>query len=219
MASLPQFDMSGKKVGDFEIDADQISATINKQLLHDCVVMYQANLRQGSQKTKSRAEVAGTTKKMYRQKGTGNARAGSRRSGVRVGGGHIFAINNRDYYYRLPKKAIRKATKMAVASKINSGQVIVVDGLRCDEVKTKLVDQLLGGIGKVKSTLLVTAQHSPNVYKSARNIPGVAVLSVTDINALAVLKPQKVVFCKEALTAFRDKAVEEASAAKETVAS
>jgi len=219
MASLPQFDMSGKKVGDFEIDADQISATINKQLLHDCVVMYQANLRQGSQKTKSRAEVAGTTKKMYRQKGTGNARAGSRRSGVRVGGGHIFAINNRDYYYRLPKKAIRLATKMAVASKIKSDQVVVVDGLKCDEIKTKVVDGLLNGVGKVKSTLIVTAEHSANVYKSARNIPGVSVLPVADLNALAVLKPQKVVFCKSALEAFRDKAAAEAAAKKEAATS
>ncbi len=91
MASLPIFDRSGAEVGKYEIDPAQLAPRISKQLLHDAVVMYQTNLRQGSAKTKTRAEVAGTTRKMYRQKGTGNARAGSRRSGIRRGGGHIHA--------------------------------------------------------------------------------------------------------------------------------
>ena len=96
MASLPVYDSSGKEIGKYEIDPTEIASSINKQLLHDVVVMYQASARQGSHKTKSRAEVAGNKKKMYRQKGTGNARAGSRRSNIRRGGGHAFAIRNRD---------------------------------------------------------------------------------------------------------------------------
>src|SRR5690606_41213846 len=96
MASLPIYDRSGSEVGRYEIDPTELAPRINKQLLHDVVVMYQANRRQGSFKTKSRAEVAGSTKKMYRQKGTGNARAGSRRSGLRRGGAHIVAENPRD---------------------------------------------------------------------------------------------------------------------------
>ena len=100
MASLPVYDSAGKEVGKYEISPEDISATINKQLLHDVVVMYQASARQGTHKTKSRAEVAGSGKKMYRQKGTGNARAGSRFSNIRRGGGHAFARRNRDYSTR-----------------------------------------------------------------------------------------------------------------------
>src|SRR6056297_1541569 len=104
MVSLTVYNRTGGEVGSVEVDVDAIASVINKQLLHDAVVMYQANQRQGTHRTKSRAEVSGSTKKMYRQKGTGNARAGSKRSGVRRGGGHIFARRNRDYSYRMPKK-------------------------------------------------------------------------------------------------------------------
>ena len=107
-----------RKSGTYEIDPTLLAPHINKQLLHDVVVMYQSNQRLGTAKTKSRAEVAGSTKKMYRQKGTGNARAGSRRSGVRRGGGHIFAKRPRDWSYRLPRKAVQLATRMAMAAKI-----------------------------------------------------------------------------------------------------
>src|SRR4051794_26515975 len=110
MASLPIFDRTGKEVGKYEIDPSEIAPRISKQLLHDVVVMYQCNLRQGTVRTKTRSEVAGSTKKMYRQKGTGNARAGSRSSGIRRGGGHIHALLPRDYSYRLPRKAIQIAT-------------------------------------------------------------------------------------------------------------
>ena len=107
MTTLPVFDRTGAEVGKYEIDPAELAPRISKQLLHDAVVMYQANLRQGSAKTKSRGEVAGTTKKMYRQKGTGNARAGSRRTNIRRGGGHTFAKRPRDFGYRLPRKALR----------------------------------------------------------------------------------------------------------------
>ena len=116
MASLTIFDSSGKNVGKYDLDWTELVPRINKQLLHDVVVMYQSNLRLGTARTRSRAEVAGSTKKMYRQKGTGNARAGSRRSGIRRGGGHIFAKRPRDWTYRLPRKAVQLATRMALAS-------------------------------------------------------------------------------------------------------
>ena len=118
MATIPIRDRSGKEVGAYEVDPAEFAATINRQLLHDAVVMYQANLRQGSHKTKTRGEVSGSTRKLYRQKGTGNARMGTRRSGTRRGGGHIHAKNNRDYSYRLTKKALRRATQMAMAAKM-----------------------------------------------------------------------------------------------------
>ena len=116
MANLTVYDRTGKEVGNYEIAPEDLAPRINRQLLHDVVVMYQANKRQGSHRTKSRGEVAGTTQKMYRQKGTGNARAGSKRSGIRRGGGHIFAKRPRDYSYRLPRKATQLATRMALAN-------------------------------------------------------------------------------------------------------
>src|SRR5687768_15529908 len=121
MASLTLYNQKGDGIGKYEIDPDEIAPRINKQLLHDVVVMYQSNQRQGSAKTKSRSEVSGTTKKMYRQKGTGNARAGSRRSNIRRGGGRAFAKRPRDWSYRLPRKAVQAATRMAVATRIISG--------------------------------------------------------------------------------------------------
>ena len=137
MASLPIYDRSGAEVGKYEVDPAELAPRISKQLMHDVVVMYQANLRLGTVKTKGRSEVAGTTKKMYRQKGTGNARAGSRRSGIRRGGGDIHPRVPRDWSYRLTKKAIRLATRMAVASKITENQVMLIDKLSFAQPKTK----------------------------------------------------------------------------------
>ena len=109
MVQLPVYNAAGETVGTYDIDADELAPRINKQLLHDAVVMYQASQRQGSFRTKSRARVAGSTQKMFRQKGTGRARAGSSRTNVRRGGGMAFAKENRDFSYRLPKKALRTA--------------------------------------------------------------------------------------------------------------
>ena len=205
MASLPVFDVSGKEIGKYEIDPADIAATINRQLLHDVVVMYQANARQGSHKTKSRSEVAGNRKKMYKQKGTGNARAGSRASNIRRGGGHAFAIRNRDYSYRLPRKAIRLATRMALAGKIQDEQVLVLDDLKMDAPKTSVVAKMLKGMGlEGKTTLLATAEHSPNVYKSARNVQGVEVLTAADLNALAILRPHRMVIEKSAIELLKN---------------
>lgn len=210
MASLTVYDQKGGEVGKMEIDPADIAPRISKQLLHDAVVMYQANLRQGSHKTKSRAEVAGTSKKMYRQKGTGNARAGSKQSGVRRGGGHIFARRNRDYSYRMPKKAIRLATRMAIASKIQDGEVVVVDELAFDKPATRDMASLLKAVGlNGVSTLITTEENNTNAYKSSRNIPGVSILPVADLNALSVLKPRRMLVTKAALEAIKKKAADE----------
>jgi len=122
MVKLPVYDLSGKQVGDYDIDPSAIAPKVNKQLLHDAVVMYLANNRQGSNKTKTRGEVSGSTKKMYRQKGTGNARMGAKRTPVRRGGGHANARQPRSYYYRLPRKAVQAATRMALAAKLGSAE-------------------------------------------------------------------------------------------------
>ncbi len=212
MVSLPVYNRNGEEVGAYEIDPAELAPRISKQLLHDVVVMYQANQRQGSTKTKSRGEVAGSTKKMYRQKGTGNARAGQRRSGVRRGGGPIFARRPRDYSYRLPKKAIRLATRMAMASKIEDNQVVVIDQLAFDEPKTRQMAAILKAL-RIEGSLLVAVEaHDPNLFRSVRNIANVSVLPVADLNALEVLRPKRMLMTKAALDAFRGKVKQQTQA-------
>jgi len=207
MASLPVYDIAGAQVGSYEIDPADIAPTINKQLLHDVVVMYQASRRQGTHKTKGRSEVAGSKKKMYRQKGTGNARAGMRRTNIRRGGGHAFARSNRDYSYRLPRKAVRLATRMAIAGKIQGSEVKILDGLSMDAPKTSVIAKMLKGVGlEGKRALLATAGHAPVVYRSARNIQGVSVMQVSDLNALAVLEPHCLLLTREAMDWIKENA-------------
>ena len=207
MAKLKVFDRSGAEVGTYDIDPAELAPRINKQLLHDVVVMYQANTRQGSAKTKSRAEVAGSTRKMYRQKGTGNSRAGSRRSGIRRGGGHIFAKQPRNFGYRLPHKAVKTATRMAIASKIIDEQIVVIDDLSFDAPRTKEMASILAALGLADvTTHVTTAEHDSNVYLSARNIDRVTVSEVSGLNALNVLKPRHLLVTRAALDAIRKQA-------------
>ena len=206
MATLPVYNQSGKKVGKYEIDPAELAPRINRQLLHDAVVMYQANQRMGSRKTKTRGEAAGSTKKMYRQKGTGNARAGSRRSGIRRGGGHIHALRPKNFHYRLPRKALQLATRMALAAKIQDDQVVVIDKLVFDEPKTREMAALLKAADCGETTVLIaTADFDQNVYRSARNIHGADVAPATQLNALALLKPRRLVFTKDALDGLRER--------------
>ena len=205
MATLPVYDESGSEVGTYEIDTAQIADRVNKQLLHDAVVMYQANQRQGSHCAKTRGEVSGSTKKMYRQKGTGNARAGSKRTNVRRGGGVARTIKPRDYSYRLNRKAIRLATRMAIRSKIDDGEVVVVDQLSFDEPKTSRMAGVLKSLGlNGVTTLVATAGLDGVVYKSGRNISGVSVQPVRELNALSVLKPKRVLVTREALDRIKE---------------
>jgi large subunit ribosomal protein L4 len=204
MASLPVYNRSGQEVGRYEIDPKELAPRINKQLLHDAVVMYQSNQRQGTFRTKARGEVAGSTKKMYRQKGTGNARAGSRRSGVRRGGGHIFAKRPRDFSYRLPRKALQTATRMAIASKIRDDQVVVIDELNFAQPKTREMNSILKALKLLgRTTLIATAAAEGNVFKSGRNIDGVNVLPVGELNAYSVLRPHRMLITRAALDAIR----------------
>lgn len=207
MATLSIFNAEGKKVGSYEIDPAELAPRVNKQLLHDAIVMYQANQRQGSHKTKTRGEVAATTKKMYRQKGTGNARAGSRASGIRRGGGHIFALRPRDYSYRLPRKALQLAMRMALAAKLRDDQIRLIDKLSFPEPKTREMATILKALGLADRSLLVaTAQYDQNVYRSARNIDGVSIASADELNALSVMQAQNLLLTPEAMDALKNKA-------------
>ena len=216
MPKLTVYDRKGKKVGTYNVEPTDFAPRINKQLLHDAIVMYQANRRQGSHQTKSRGMVAGSTKKMYRQKGTGNARAGSKRSGIRRGGGHIHRIHNRDYSYRLPRKALQQATRMALAAKVRDDELLVIDDLAFTEPRTKDMVAVLRhlDVPQGQSLLVTTAKYDANVYRSARNIAGVSVAPAAELNALGVLSSRRMLVTKAALDSLVEAAKKHNTAAE-----
>lgn len=206
MVSLPVYDRTGQQVGAYEIDPAELAPRISKQLLHDVVVMYQSNQRQGTAQSKGRGDVAGSTRKLYRQKGTGNARAGQRRTPIRRGGGHAFAKHPRDWYYRLPRRAVQLATRMALASRIADNEVKLIDELSFSEPKTREMARIFKALGIAGQSLLVAIeQYNVHAYKSARNIPKVSILPVAELNALEILRPRAVLMTRGALDAFRGK--------------
>ncbi|MFH1303112.1 MAG: 50S ribosomal protein L4 [Planctomycetota bacterium] len=200
MISVAIQDKAGKEVGKYEFDSTELASGVNRQLLHDVVVMYEANKRIGSSKTKSRGMVAGSTKKLFRQKGTGRARAGAIRTPVRRGGGHAFAKTPKDWSYRLPKKAVKLATRMAILSKFEDEQVTLIDELTMQTPKTREVAGVLSALGLSKISCLLTIDgHDPVVWKSARNIAGVQVSPAGDLNAYDILHQRQMVLTKSAL--------------------
>lgn len=230
MLTIPVFNRAGEKVGEESIDPADFGGEVNKQLLHDVVVMYLANRRVGTVNTRGRADVAGSGKKLFRQKGTGNARAGAKRTNKRKGGGVAFARRNRDYRYSMPKKAVRTALRMAILSKFQDGQALVVQGLGTTAVdakpKTKAVAQTLKLIAKPDlrdgenagetkaaahkrtvasgSVLIGLPGNDPVLFQSARNIEGVQVAPVGEFNTYDVLKQRYLILTPEALAALRD---------------
>jgi large subunit ribosomal protein L4 len=194
MISVSIQDMSGSQSGTYEFDPADLAVEVNRQLLHDAVVMYEANRRVGTVQTKSRGMVQGSTKKLYRQKGTGRARAGNARTPVRRGGGHAFGKKNRDYSYRMPRKSLRLAMKMALLTKFQDDQAVLLSGWDCSEPKTKVVAQSLSALGVASgSVLLATDGVDANLWRSARNIAGVRVLPAGDLNAWDLLRHRKLV--------------------------
>ncbi|TWT57104.1 50S ribosomal protein L4 [Thalassoglobus neptunius] len=203
--SAPVRDMSGGDLGVYEFDGADLADRISKQLLHDVVVMYEANRRQGTFRTKTRGEVSGNKKKMFRQKGTGNARMGTKRSPIRVGGGHAFAKRPRDFSYRLPKKAVRLATRMALLSKFQDSEATVVSGFQVESPRTKPIADMLRSLGVADSTvLLVIPEYNVDVWKSARNIPNLWVAPLKEMNAYSLLHQKKLVITQEAIDLARE---------------
>ena len=143
MIELQVYDKAGAETSSVKVDEEKLGGKIHLKLLHQAVVMYRANLRQGTASTKNRSQIVGSTRKLYRQKGTGHARAGSAKSPIRRGGGVAFGPKRRDFGYHMPKKALQLATRSALLGKLNDSQVKVVDSLSVDEVKTKQVAELL----------------------------------------------------------------------------
>lgn len=204
MITLPVVNPEGQQVSTVEIDPAEFGGQVNKQLLHDIVVMYQANQRVGTHSSKRRGEVVGSGKKLFRQKGTGNARVGARRTGKRRGGGATFGPKPRDYSYALPKKARRLATRMGLLSKFQDSEAVIVDGLSLAEPKTKQVTKLLTALGLAGETCLISTDGvDRNVYLSARNIEGVDILPAHQLNAFALLRHKRLLLTRQALESLR----------------
>lgn len=198
MIDVAVHNREGKEIESLQVDESAFGGTVRHPLLKQAIVMYHANKRVGTAATKSRGMVKGSTRKLFRQKGTGNARVGNARTGKRVGGGVTFAKVRRDFGKRMPKKQRRLATDSAILAKLQSGSVVVVDELKFDAPKTKDFSQVLGNL-KIERGCVVTLRESDeNVCKSARNIPRVAVMAVADLNAGDICNHQKVLFTKDA---------------------
>ncbi len=208
--SLDVVNGKGESVGKVEIDPAEFGGSVNRQLLHDVVLMHLANQRAGTHSTLRRGEVSGSTKKLFRQKGTGNARVGTRRTNKRKGGGTAKGPKPRDYEYHLPKKAVRVATRMAVLSKFQDKEAVILDELKLPEIKTKQVAGLLKALKLTgQSCLIGLAGHDPVVHKSARNIPGIEVAPASQFNAYTVLKQKRLLLTRDALEQLRKGKAEE----------
>ncbi len=191
-------------MGTVQVDPEEFGGTVNKQLLHDVVLMHLANQRAGTHSTLRRGEVAGSTKKLFRQKGTGNARVGPRRTNKRRGGGTAKGPKPRDYEYHMPKKAVRAATRMAILSKFQDNEALILDDLALGEIKTKQVAGILKALKLQGTTCLVgTKDYDKNLYLSARNIPEVKVLPASQFNAYTVLRQKRLLLTRAALDALR----------------
>ena len=203
MPTVGLFNIEGKKVGDIQLAESIFGVEINKNALHQVVVALLANKRQGTQSAKTRAEVSGGGIKPWRQKGTGRARQGSTRSPQWAHGGIVFAPKPRDYRISLPKSMRRVAFKSALSSKVAENEIIVIESLELEVPKTKEILKMLNAF-EAKKTLIVTAESNENVYKAARNIEGVAVLPVNNLNVYDILKYEKFIVTKDAVSKIEE---------------
>ncbi len=199
MPKLNILNVNGQNVGEIELLDSIFNIEVNEHVLYEVVKNQLANKRQGTQSAKTRAEVRGGGRKPWKQKGTGRARQGSIRSVQWVGGGIAFAPKPRDYRYTLPKKVRRLAMKSALTSKVQNGEMIVLDSLEMNAPKTKEFVQILKNINANKKALVVTAENNDNVIRSARNIQGVQTATVNTINVYDILKYDSFIITTDAV--------------------
>lgn len=192
------FNMSGSEVGNVDLNETIFGVEVNEHVMHQAIVQYLANQRQGTKSAKTRAEVRGGGRKPWKQKGTGRARQGSIRSPQWTGGGVVFAPKPRDFSFKLNKKVKRLALKSALTSRVNEGKFIVLDELKLNEIKTKEMQKVLDNL-KVNKGLVVIENGNKNVVLSTRNIPNVKTASVNTINVYDIIKYETFVVTKEAL--------------------
>ena len=199
MTKVSVLSQTGASVGEIELNDAIFGIEPNEAVLFDAVIAQRASLRQGNHKVKNRSEVAGGGRKPWRQKGTGRARQGSIRSPQWRGGGIVFGPTPRSYSFKLPKKVRRLALKSALSAKVVEQNFLVLDALQLDAPKTKDFKAILGNLNIAKKALFVTAEIDENVALSARNIPGITVLTASGINVLDLVGHEKVVFTKAAV--------------------
>lgn len=195
--------MSGSEVGSVELNENIFGVEVNEHVMHQAVVQYLANQRQGTKSAKTRTEVRGGGRKPWRQKGTGRARQGSIRSPQWTGGGVVFAPKPRDFSFKLNKKVKRLALKSALTTKVNNEKFVVVDELKLNEIKTKEMKKVLDSLN-VNKGLVVLEENNKNVLLSTRNIPNVKTAGVNTINVYDILKYESFVVTKEALAKIEE---------------
>ena len=198
MANVKVFNMSGSEVGSIELNDSIFAVEVNTHVMHQAVVQYLANKRQGTQSALTRAEVRGGGRKPWRQKGTGRARQGSTRSPQWTGGGVVFAPKPRDYSFKLNKKVKRLALKSALTTKVNDGKFVVVDEINLPEMKTKEMVKVLNNLN-VNKSLVVLEDANEKAVVAAKNFPTVKTASVSTINVYDILKYDSVVVTKAAV--------------------
>ncbi|MCI9188745.1 MAG: 50S ribosomal protein L4 [Lachnospiraceae bacterium] len=203
MASVAVYNMEGKEVGTIELNDAVFGVKVNEHLVHMAVVQHLANKRQGTQKAKTRGEVSGGGRKPWKQKGTGHARQGSTRSPQWTGGGMVFAPVPRDYSFKINKKEKRAALKSALTSKVQDSNLIVVDELKFNEIKTKNFVAVMNNL-KVEKGLVVIEGNDANVVLSARNLPAIDTIQADEINVYDIMKAKKVVLTKNAVAKIEE---------------
>ena len=199
MPNIDVVDMQGKKVGSMELSEEIFAAPVNVPAMHLVVRSILANMRQGTQSALSRGMVRGGGRKIYRQKGTGNARHHGNRAPQFRHGGVVFAPQPRDYVIKVPKKVRRLAMKSALTSKYNEGRIIVVDEIKLADTKTKLMAEVLKNLGAEKKALLVLAGKDESVIRASKNIPTVKDAYVNTINVYDLLNAEKIIVLKAAM--------------------
>jgi large subunit ribosomal protein L4 len=203
MPTVGVFNKEGNKVADMELNESVFAAEINEYALHQVVVALLANKRQGTQSAKTRSEVRGGGIKPWRQKGTGRARQGSIRSPQWIKGGIVFAPKPRDYRVSIPKSMRKVAMKSALTSKVQDNQMIVLDSLNFEAPKTKNIVEMLKAL-EANKALIITAESNEVVYKSARNIQGINVIPANNINVYDLLKYEKLIITKDAVSKIEE---------------
>ncbi len=202
MIEIPVLDIKGKNVGSERLDPALLGGRVRHDLLKQAVVTYRANLRQGTVVTKSRGQVRGSTRKLYRQKGTGRARAGNARTPTRVGGGRAFGKIVRDHSQKLPRKMRRLARDSAILAKAISGTTMIVDGIKLPKPKTSELAGILKATQVIRGALLAVATEDRSLLLSGRNIPNFEIKLVSTLNAYDVLRARNLVFTPEAFKAL-----------------
>ena len=199
MIEIPVFNQTGSKIDTLKVDEAKLGGEVRKELLKQALVMYHANQRQGTVRTLARGEVAGSTRKMFRQKGTGNARTGGIRNPIKKGGGHAKQKRPKDWRQAMPKKARRLARNSAILSKIQSNDIRVIDAIALDQPKTKLMAGVFKALGIDRSVLLALPGRDENLERSARNIDRTTLTTVDQLNAWDIIKNRTLLMTKAGL--------------------